>query len=97
MPTLYQTIVRPIVTEQSSMAYLERGEYTFEVHPDATKPAIRQAVEQLWGVKVTGVWTSQQRGKTRRVGRSVGRRSDWKKAIVKLRAGDTIETFGFEG
>jgi large subunit ribosomal protein L23 len=97
MPTLYQTIVRPIVTEQSSMAYQERGEYTFEVHPDATKPAIRQAVEQLWGVKVTGVWTSQQRGKTRRVGRSVGRRSDWKKAIVKLRAGDTIETFGFEG
>jgi large subunit ribosomal protein L23 len=97
MPTLYQTIVRPIVTEQSSMAYQERGEYTFEVHPEATKPAIRQAVEQLWGVKVTGVWTSQQRGKTRRVGRSVGRRSDWKKAIVKLREGDTIETFGFEG
>ena len=97
MPTLYQTIVRPIVTEQSSMAYQERGEYTFEVHPDASKPAIRQAVEQLWGVKVTGVWTSQQRGKTRRVGRSVGRRSNWKKAIVKLREGDTIETFGFEG
>ena len=97
MPTLYQTIVRPIVTEQSSMAYQERGEYTFEVHPEATKPAIRQAVERLWGVKVTGVWTSQQRGKTRRVGRSVGRRSDWKKAIVKLREGDTIETFGFEG
>ena len=79
------------------MAYQARGEYTFEVHPEATKPAIRQAVEQLWGVKVTGVWTSQQRGKTRRVGRSVGRRSDWKKAIVKLREGDTIETFGFEG
>ena|SRR5687767_8995454 len=97
MPTLYQTIVRPIVTEQSSMAYQERGEYTFEVHPEASKPAIRQAVEQLWGVKVTGVWTSQQRGKTRRVGRSVGRRSNWKKAIVKLREGDTIETFGFEG
>lgn len=97
MPTLYQTIVRPIVTEQSSMAYQERGEYTFEVHPEATKPAIRQAVEQLWGVKVTDVWTSQQRGKTRRVGRSVGRRPDWKKAIVKLREGDIIETFGFEG
>jgi large subunit ribosomal protein L23 len=97
MPSVYQTIVRPIVTEQSSMAYQERGEYTFEVHPEATKPAIRQAVEQLWGVKVTGVWTSQQRGKTRRVGRSVGRRSNWKKAIVKLREGDSIETFGFEG
>jgi large subunit ribosomal protein L23 len=93
MPTLHQTIVRPIVTEQSSAAYQERGEYTFEVHPEATKPAIRQAVEQLFGVKVTGVWTSQQRGKTRRVGRSVGRRANWKKAIVTLRDGDTIEIF----
>ena len=97
MPALYQTIVRPIHTEQSSMAYQERGEYTFEVHPDATKPAIRQAIEQLFGVKVTNVWTAQMRGKTRRVGRSTGRRPNWKKAIVKLREGDTIEMFGFEG
>ena len=97
MPTLHQTVVRPIVTEQSSVAYQERGEYTFEVHPDATKPTIRQAIEQLFGVKVTGVWTSQMRGKTRRVGRSSGKRPNWKKAIVKLREGDTIETFGFEG
>jgi len=93
MPTLHQTIVRPIVTEQSSVAYQERGEYTFEVHPDATKPTIRQAIEQLFGVKVTGVWTSQMRGKTRRVGRSTGKRPNWKKAIVKLREGDTIEIF----
>ena len=93
MPTLHQTIVRPIVTEQSSVAYQERGEYTFEVHPDATKPTIRQAIEQLFGVKVTGVWTSQMRGKTRRVGRSTGKRPNWKKAIVTLRAGDTIEIF----
>jgi large subunit ribosomal protein L23 len=93
MPTLHETVVRPIVTEKSSAAYQERGEYTFEVHPNASKPAIRQAIEQLFGVKVTGVWTSQQRGKTRRVGRSVGHRPNWKKAIVKLRAGDTIEIF----
>ena len=93
MPTLHQTIVRPIVTEQSSVAYQERGEYTFEVHPDATKTTIRQAIEQLFGVKVTGVWTSQMRGKTRRVGRSTGKRPNWKKAIVKLREGDTIEIF----
>ena len=79
------------MTEQSSVAYQERGEYTFEVHPDATKPTIRQAIEQLFGVKVTGVWTSQMRGKTRRVGRSTGKRPNWKKAIVKLREGDTIE------
>ena len=93
MPTAYQTIVRPIVTEKSSEAYQDRGEYTFEVHPDANKIAIKQAVEQLFGVKVTGVWTMNQRGKTRRVGKTVGTRSNWKKAIVRLREGDTIEIF----
>jgi len=96
MPTLHQTVVRPIVTEKSSAAYQERGEYTFEVHPNATKPAIRQAIEQLFGVKVTGVWTSNQRGKLRRVGKSAGQRPNWKKAIVTLREGDTIEGI-FEG
>ena len=93
MPTAYRTIVRPIVTEKSSAAYQDRSEYTFEVHPDANKIAIKQAVEQLFGVKVTGVWTMNQRGKTRRVGKTVGARSNWKKAIVKLREGDTIEIF----
>src|ERR671917_418128 len=97
MPTIHQTIVRPILTEKSSQAYQDRGEYTFEVHPEANKIAIKQAVEQLFGVKVTGVWTAQQRGKTKRMGRNVGRRNHWKKAIVKLREGDTIESFGFEG
>ena len=61
--------------------------------PGANKTAIRQAIESLFGVKVTGVWTSQQRGKPRRVGQSIGLRPRWKKAIVKLRAGDTIEIF----
>ena len=93
MSTLYRTIVRPIVTEKTSVAYQDRGEYTFEVHPDANKTAIKQAVEQLFGVKVTGVWTMNQRGKSRRVGKTVGARSNWKKAIVKLREGDTIEIF----
>jgi large subunit ribosomal protein L23 len=97
MPTIHQTIVRPILTEKSSQAYQDRGEYTFEVHPEANKIAIKQAIEQLFGVKVTGVWTAQQRGKAKRMGRSAGRRNHWKKAIVKLREGDTIESFGFEG
>ena len=92
MSTLHRTIVRPIVTEKSSVAYQERGEYHFEVAPDATKPAIRQAIETLFGVKVNGVWTSNQRGKTRRVGKTAGRRPDWKKAIVTLREGK-IEIF----
>jgi len=93
MSSLHRTIVRPIVTEQSSAAYQERGEYTFRVASDATKTTIRAAVEQLFGVKVTGVWTSNQRGKARRVGKDVGRRPHWKKAVVKLRAGDTIDIF----
>ncbi len=93
MPTMIRTVVRPIVTEKTSAAYQERGEYTFEVHPDATKTTIKAAIESLFGVKVTGVWTSQQRGKTRRVGTSSGLRPRWKKAIVTLRDGDTIEIF----
>jgi large subunit ribosomal protein L23 len=90
---IHRTIVRPVITEKSSAAYQERGEYTFEVHSEATKPQIRAAVEQLFGVKVTGVWTSNQRGKEKRLGRTAGRRPNWKKAIVKLREGDTIPVF----
>jgi large subunit ribosomal protein L23 len=93
MPAIYRTIVRPLITEKSSAAYQDRGEYTFEVHPEASKPQIRAAIEELFGVKVTDVWTSNQRGKERRVGKTVGRRPNWKKAIVKLREGDTIEIF----
>jgi large subunit ribosomal protein L23 len=93
MATLHRTIVRPLVTEKTSAAYQARGEYTFEVHPQANKTSIKSAIEQLFGVKVTGVWTSQQRGKPRRVGTSSGLRPRWKKAIVTLKAGDTIEIF----
>ena len=93
MPTMIRTIVRPLVTEKTSAAYQDRGEYTFEVHPDASKTTIKAAIESLFGVKVTGVWTSQQRGKPRRVGGTSGLRPRWKKAIVTLKAGDTIEIF----
>jgi len=93
MPAIHRTIVRPVITEKTSAAYQDRGEYVFQVHPDATKTQIRSAIEQLFGVKVTGVWTSNQRGKTKRVGNNIGRKPNWKKAIVKLREGDTIEIF----
>ena len=93
MPTLYRTLVRPLITEKTSAAYQSRGEYAFEVHPDASKPQIRQAIEDLFGVKVTNVWTANQRGKEKRMGRSIGRRPNWKKAIVTLREGDSIEVF----
>ncbi|MEK7402476.1 MAG: 50S ribosomal protein L23 [Gemmatimonadota bacterium] len=93
MPTKYEVVVRPVVTEKSSSAYQDRGEYTFQVHPDASKPQIRLAIESLFGVKVTGVWTSNVRGKEKRMGKTVGRRPAWKKAIVKLREGDSIAVF----
>lgn len=93
MPTLHDTIIQPLITEKSSEAFQERGEYTFRVHPDASKPQIRHAIEELFQVRVTGVWTSNFRGKTKRLGRTVGRRAHWKKAIVKLAEGDTIEIF----
>lgn len=93
MASHHDVIVRPLVTESTSASYQDRGEYTFEVHPSATKGAIRDAVQKLFGVTVTGVWTSQQRGRARRVGTNIGRRPHWKKAIVKLREGDSIEIF----
>ena len=93
MPTLHEIIVRPLVTEKSSEAYQERGEYAFEVHPKATKPDVKRAVEQLFGVHVTGVWTSHHRGKAKRVGRTAGRRHHWKKAIVTLKEGESIAVF----
>jgi len=93
MPTLHRTIVRPLITEASSVAYQDRGEYHFEVHPDANKLEIRQAIQTLFGVKVTGVWTSNHRGKSKRMGTSVGRKPHWKRAIVTLAEGDKIEIF----
>ncbi len=93
MPTKHETVVRPLITEKTSAAYQDRAEYAFEVHPDATKTQIRLAIEELFGVKVTGVWTANHRGKEKRMGRTTGRRPNWKKAIVKLREGDTIEIF----
>ena len=93
MAALHDDIVRPLVTEATSAAFQERSEYAFEVHPKATKHTIKAAIEQLFGVKVTSVWTSHQRGRERRVGTSVGRRPNWKKAIVKLREGDSIAIF----
>ena len=95
---LYDVIKRPVITEKSNLQSTDLNQYVFEVATDATKPAIRQAIERLFGVKVTNVWTMQARGKSRRVGQAKpGTRPAWKKAIVTLRQGDTIEGYGFEG
>jgi large subunit ribosomal protein L23 len=93
MPDLHQLIVGPVVTEKSSAAYQARKEYAFRVHLEATKPQIREAIEKLFNVSVTDVRTLVVRAKRRSYGRHVGRRSPWKKAIVTLKDGDTIQVF----
>ncbi len=70
----FRTVVRPVVTEKSSAMFGALKEYTFEADPRATKLEIRQAIESLFGVTVTGVRTAQQRSKLRTRGRSKGRR-----------------------
>ena len=85
-------LIRPIVTEKST-ALMEQGKYTFRVPRAATKVQIRQAVEQIFKVKVLNVNTVRVFGKTKRMGKYVGKRSDYKKAIVKLAEGNTIPLF----
>lgn len=93
MPERLEVIVRPVVTEKSSAAYQERKEYAFRVHPKATKPEIKSAVEQLFKVTVTDVRTMVVRARRRTYGRTQGIRPAWKKAIVTLKDGDAIQVF----
>ena len=85
-------LIRPIVTEKST-ALMEQGKYTFRVPLAATKIQIRQAVEQIFKVKVQAVNTMRYEGKLKRMGRTQGRRSDWKKAVVTLKPGEASELF----
>mgnify|MGYP002542368303 FL=1 len=85
-------LVKPIITEKTT-ALMEEGKYTFRVPLAATKIEIRQAVEQIFKVKVEAVNTMRYEGKLKRMGRYQGRRSDWKKAIVTLKPGESIEFF----
>lgn len=85
-------LIKPLVTEKTT-ALMEERKYTFQVPLAATKVEIRQAVEQIFKVKVQAVNTMRYEGKMKRLGRTQGRRSDWKKAIVTLKPGETIELF----
>ncbi|RBH38096.1 50S ribosomal protein L23, partial [Pseudomonas sp. MWU13-2860] len=81
---LLQVILAPIVSEKSTMIAEKNQQMAFRVAKDATKPEIKAAVEMLFNVKVEGVSTVNVKGKVKRFGRSIGRRSDWKKAYVSL-------------
>ena len=88
-----QVIIRPIVSEKS-FVLAEAGKYTFRVHDKAHKTQIRQAVEVLFDVKVVEVRTATVKSKPKRRGAHMGRTRQWKKAIVQVRAGDSIPIFG---
>ena len=92
-----QVIIRPVVSEKS-FVQAEIGKYTFRVHADAHKTQIRQAIEQLFDVRVRDVRTVSVKSKPKRRGLYAGRTRTWKKAIVQLQPGDTIPIFqGLEG
>ena len=88
-----EVVQGPIVTEKGTLVNELGNQVVLRVNAHANKVEIRQAVEQLFGVKVEGVRTSRVLGKTRRVGRHVGRRPTWKKAYVTLAEGHSIEFF----
>ena len=92
-----QVIIRPVVSEKSYVLSAA-DRYTFRVHADAHKTQIRQAVEELFDVKVVAVRTSGVKSKPKRRGQTSGRTRQWKKAIVQVAEGDTIPIFsGLQG
>ena len=90
---IQDVVKRPLITEKSERGREAAQQYAFEVHRDATKIQVKGAVEKLFGVHVTAVRTSIARGKNKRVGRNLGRRPNWKKAIVTLKEGEKISLF----
>jgi large subunit ribosomal protein L23 len=87
-----QILIRPVVSEKSYNQITE-NRYTFRVHPDAHKTQVRQAVEELFAVKVVAVNMIKMPSKPKRRGMIKGTKPGWKKAIVELKAGDKIEIF----
>jgi large subunit ribosomal protein L23 len=90
---LTEVIRRPLVTEKTTTLREDGRTMVFEVSRDANKIEIKQAIEKLLGAKVLDVRTANAHGKMKRQGRFVGRRSDWKKAYVKLREGEKLPEF----
>ena len=90
---IYTILAAPLITEKATLVNDMSNQVVFRVHPQANKIAIKNAIERLFHVKVTKVRAMQYLGKERRVGRSVGRRSAWKKAYVTLAPGHRIDFF----
>jgi large subunit ribosomal protein L23 len=93
---LSRILIAPVVSEKSTRVADQSQQIVFKVMRDATKPEIRRAVEKMFDVTVTAVQTSNVRGKVKRFGQTIGRRSDWKKAYVTLAEGSDIDFVGAE-
>lgn len=93
MPTLYNVIRRPLITEKGMGVKETEGTLVFEVVHDATKTEVRQAVETLFKVKVSTIRTANMPGKERRRGKFSGYRPDWKKAYVRLLSGEKMPDY----
>jgi len=93
MKNARQIIIRPLVTEKSTIQRELSNQYTFRVIPGASKRKIAAAVEELFEVHVTEVRTMRMQGKKKRMGKNIGRKPSWKKAIVTLAEGDTVDFF----
>ncbi|MES2491456.1 MAG: 50S ribosomal protein L23 [Pseudomonadota bacterium] len=91
---LHQIILAPVISEKATRVAEKRNQAVFKVLPDARKPEIKEAVEKLFSVKVKSVATLNVKGKTKRFGQTVGKRSDWKKAYVTLAEGQEIDFAG---
>jgi large subunit ribosomal protein L23 len=89
----YKIVRRPVVTEKSTSLKEDNNQLVFEVGLDANKSEVKKAVERLFKVTVLSVRTQNRQGKRKRLGRTVGRRKNWKKAIVTLKEGDRIDFF----
>jgi large subunit ribosomal protein L23 len=89
----HHIIKRPIITEKANLKKEEANHHVFMVASQANKVEIRRAIEELFGVRVENVSTCIMRGKNKRRGRLFGRKPNWKKAIVKLAKGETIDFF----
>lgn len=94
---LFQIIVRPVISEKSTVAADKNHQIVFQVLPDATKNEIKKAVEKLFEVKVDQVQTVNVRGKIKKFGGFSGKRSNWKKAYVRLQEGHDIDFLGLAG
>ena len=93
---IYKTLLGPQVSEKATLVADENNQFVFKVVVDATKPEIKRAVEKLFNVKVKSVQVSNVKGKVKRFGQRLGKRSSWKKAVVRLHEGHDIDFMSVE-